>query len=70
MMSLAPVFPSLGRAEKKKTLKIHKKSRFQPNEKKICGILLSVIQRFIAGQKNFGGYRHFKKEASKNRCAL
>ena len=43
MMSLAPVFASLGRAGKKVTLKIHKKSSFQRNEKKIGGILLSAI---------------------------
>ena len=36
MMSLAPVFASLGREGQKITLKIHKKSRFQPNEKKLA----------------------------------
>ena len=28
--------------------------------KNFCGILLSLIQRFILAKKNFRGYRHFK----------
>ena len=48
MMSLAPVFASLGRAGKKKTLQIHKKSRFQPNEKnfaKSCSVRYKDLLR-------------------------
>ena len=47
MMSLAPVFASLDRAGKK-TLKLHKKSRFQPNEKnfaKSCSVRYKDLLR-------------------------
>ena len=72
MMSLAPVFASLGRAGKKKTLKIHKKSRFQPNEKnfaKSCSVrYLTIILRERTGYEmiynqrgatRLVGYDHF-----------
>ena len=48
MMSLAPAFASLGRAGKKITLKIHKKSRFQPNEiifAESCSVLYRDLLR-------------------------
>ena len=59
-MSLAPVFASLGRAGKKKTLKIHKKSRFQPNEKIFAESCSVRYKDLFADQKIFWGYRHFK----------
>ena len=54
MMSLFPVFASLGRAGKKKTLKIHKKSRFQPNEKMFAESC-SVRYKDLLRAKNFFG---------------
>ena len=54
MMSLAPVFASLGRAGKKITLKIHKKSGFQPNEK-IFAESCSVRYKNLLRAKNFLG---------------
>ena len=54
MISLAPVFSSLGRAVKKITLKIHKKSRFQPNEK-IFAESYSVQYKDLLRAKKFFG---------------
>ena len=54
MMSLAPVFASLGRAGKKKPLKIHKNSRFQPNEKFLQNLAQCDI-KIYCGPKNFLG---------------
>ena len=54
MMSLAPVFPSLGRAGKKITLKIHKKSRFQPNEKNFAESCSVWYKDLLRAKKIFG----------------
>ena len=55
MMSLAPVFASLGRAgKKKKTLKIHKKSRFQPKEKNFAESCSMRCKDLLRAKKFFG----------------
>ena len=54
MMSLFPVFASLGRAGKKITLKIHKKSRFQPNEKMFAESCSVRYKDLLRAKKVFG----------------
>ena len=54
MMTLAPVFASLGRAGKKKTLKTHKKSRFQPNEKIFAESCLVLYKDLLRAKEIFG----------------
>ena len=54
MMSLFPVFASLGRAGKKIPLKIHKKSRFQPNEKMFAESCSVRYKALLRAKKIFG----------------
>ena len=65
MTSLAPDFALFGLAGKKNTLKIHTKSRFQPNEE-IFAESCSVRYK----EKHLRGYRHFKEFLNRQRMVV